>query len=204
VSVIAAMQDCERAARDRGLAAGLARALAGALADTPVQAVAPGRYAAVCAGDVPEGAAVRTHRLAGAEGITFVHCPGERPPGGPGLSDLGRLLAAVRLGLVRRTLDLAVAHLSGRDGGGEPLSRKQLVTGAIADIVAGVELLRAQAQSQHDQAGLQDVHARIDELGWEVAKLFGAAGYLADHPARALYVSALAANTWIAAEGARQ
>jgi alkylation response protein AidB-like acyl-CoA dehydrogenase len=192
------MQECERAGRDDGLAAGLAIALAG----TDVAATAPGRYAAVAERDVPPGAAVRRHSLADREGVVFVECPGDRPQAAAGLSEIGRLFAAVRLGLVRRTLDLAVEHLSGRESGGEPLVRKQLVIGAIADVIAGVELLREQALSQRGTSALGDLHYRLDELGWQVTKLFGAAGYIADHPARALYVAALGANTWIDREGA--
>src|SRR5262245_24096385 len=104
------MQECELVAR----ADGLAPALAAALAGTEVTATAPGRYAAVPARDVPAGAAVRTHSLAGLEDVVFVECPGERPRGSLDLVEVGRLLAAVRLGLVRRLLDQAVEHLSGR------------------------------------------------------------------------------------------
>ena len=48
-----------------------------------------------------------------------------------------------------------------------------------------------------DPEALADLHSQLDELGWEVTKLFGAAGYMTDHPARALYVSALVASAWI-------
>lgn len=195
-----AMQECEQIARSQGLAAGLARALSGA----QVAATAPGRYAAVRAEDVPRGAAVRTHNLADAEDIVFLECPGGRPRSAPDLVEIGRLVAAVRLGVLRRMLDQAVEHLSNREAGGEPLVRKQLVTGTIADVIAGVELLRIYAQTQNEPAAIADVHNQIDELGWEVAKLFGAAGYIADHAARSLYVSALVANTWIDREGAER
>lgn len=189
----AIVQDCEQVARNEGLAAGLSAALAG----TEVSATAPGRYAAVPARDVPAGAATYPHSLADREDIAFVECPGERPAGTLGLVELGRMIAAVRLGVVRRLLDEAVEHLSGRVVGDEPLVRKQLIVGAVADIIAEVELLRAYANSQQDPDALGDVHTKIDDLGWEVLKLFGAAGYIADHPGRALYVSALVANTWV-------
>lgn len=187
------MMECERTGRDAGLAAGLALTLRG----TAVADIAPGRYAAVPDKDLPDGAAVRRHRLADGEGIVFLECPGERPADAEGLAGTGRLLAAVRLGLVRRTLDQAVEHLSDRLSGGEPLIRKQLITGAIADVMADVELLREYATGQAEPVALADVHNRIDDLGWQVTKLFGAAGYLADSPGGALYVSALAANTWV-------
>ena len=197
--------ECERIGRTSGLAAGLAAVLSG----RDVAATAPGRYAAVPAELVPESdsANVRRHSLADREGIVFAECPGERPTAVNGtvsadLAEIGALLAAVRLGVVRHMLDLAVGHLSERDSGGEPLIRKQLVTGAVADVIAGVELLREQALVQRDPVALGDLHARIDDLGWQTTKLFGASGYIADHPVRALYVSALCANTWSDREGA--
>lgn len=189
----AVMRTCEQIARTEGLAGGLAAALA----DTDVTALAPGRYAAVPGHQVPEGAQVRTHRLADYEDIVFVACPGERPQPCMETVELARAMAAVRLGVVRRLLDDAVTHLTERVMGDEPLIRKQLITGAVADILAEIELLRGYADCQRDPAAVGDLHGRLDELGWQVLKLFGAAGYLADHPARALYVSALVANTWI-------
>ncbi|WNI18955.1 acyl-CoA dehydrogenase family protein [Actinacidiphila sp. ITFR-21] len=194
-----AMQECERTARDEGLAAGLDAALSG----IEVTGTAPGRYAAVSIRQVPAGSSVRTHSIADREDVVFVECPGERP-GGPRVAEVGRLLAAVRLGLARRLLDQAVEHLTERTGGGEPLIRKQMVTGNIADIIGEVELLRAYAQSRTDPAAVGDLHNRIDDLGRQVAKLFGAIGYIADHPARALYVSSLVANTWIGRQGAEE
>jgi hypothetical protein len=193
-----AMGECERLARDEGLAAGLAMALAGIEA----VATAPGRFAAVPCPDAPAGTPVRTDSMADREGIVFVECPGERPAGTHSLVEVGRMLAAVRLGIVRRMLDQAVQHLTDRVVGDEPLIRKQLVTGTVADVMAEIELLRGYADAQHDPEALGDLHARLDEMGWQVAKLFGAAGYIADHPARVLYVSALVANTWVDREGA--
>ena len=191
------LAECERIGRETGLAAGLASALSGiSVADT-----APGRYAAVPAAGPDDGAAVLRHRLADAEGVVFLECPGRCPEAGPTWTQTGRLLAAVRLGVLRAALDQAVEHLSGRLSGGEPLIRKQLITGAIADIMAGTEMVRAYAQTQGGPAALADIHTRLDTLGWEVLKLFGAAGYLADSPGRALYVSALVAGTWVPARG---
>ena len=200
-AVPAALRDFERIGRTEGLAAGLTAILDG----RDVAATAPGRFAAVPRLSAPgmESAAVhKQHSLADREGIAFAELPSPRPPAGPALAEIGALLAAVRLGVVRRLLDLAVEHLSARDCGGELLIRKQLVTGTVADVVAEVELLREQIPGYRDCAALADLHNRIDELGWQVTKLFGAAGYIADHPVRALYVSALCANTWIGREGA--
>lgn len=194
------MAQCERIGRECGLAAGLALALSG----IEVAEAAPGRYAAVPAEAVALDAPVLRHRLAELEGIALLECPGGCPAGdGAALAEVGRRLAAVRLGVLRAVLDQAVEHLSDRVSGGEPLVRKQLITGAIADVVCGIEMVRTYAEALSEPAALGDVHSQIDALGWEVAKLYGAAGYLADGPGRALYVSALAAGTWVAREEAR-
>lgn len=205
------IKQCERTARTQGLAAGLLLALTG----FDFLAMAPGRYAAVPAKAAPDAVPVLPHSLASSEDIVFIDCGRSRPAapghGGTGLAEFGRRLAAVRLGLTRRLLDAAVAHLSERYGGGEPLVRKQLVTGTTADVVSGIELLRQYAclpaadpppagTSADDASGLAavaDLHARITDLDEKVIGLFGAAGFIADHPVRALYVSALVANTWV-------
>jgi Acyl-CoA dehydrogenase, C-terminal domain len=193
----AGLSECELAGREAGLAAGLALALSG----TAAADVAPGRYAAVPAEGLADDVPVLRHRLADAEGIVFLDRPGERPADAPELAEVGRLLAAVRIGLLRRILDQVVEHLSGRLSGGEPLIRKQLIAGAVADVMAGLELLRGYAAAQRGPVALADVHNRLDELGWEVATLYGAAGYLSDGPGRALHVSSLAAGTWVPREG---
>jgi alkylation response protein AidB-like acyl-CoA dehydrogenase len=214
--------DYEQAARDQGLAAGLGLALA----DCDIPATAPGRYAAVPARLADGGRPVLTNSLAGREDIVFMDCGlvRSRPPAAASTGELaaaisrrrdlaavGRRLAAVRLGLTRRLLDGAVDHLASRTGGAEPLIRKQMLVGTIADVIAGVELLRALAPPRPARTVpadavpadgvLADLHARITELDWQVIRLFGAAGYIADHPVRALYVSALVANTWVVGGG---
>jgi alkylation response protein AidB-like acyl-CoA dehydrogenase len=187
------LRRCEQTAR----AEGLATAATVALSEVDIAATAPGRWVAVPATRVPEDAVVRRHSLAGLEDIVFQECPGARPAGTGELVEIGRRLAAVRLGVLRRALDQAVEHLSGREGGGEPLVRKQLVVGALAGVMADIELLRQRASTETGPAALADLHDCLDELGWRVTQLFGAAGYIADHPARALYVSALLASTWV-------
>ncbi|MFC0541217.1 acyl-CoA dehydrogenase family protein [Kutzneria chonburiensis] len=192
------LEQCERIARDEGLAAGLAAALSG----TEVTAAAPGSFAAVPAASVADGAEIRTHSLADREDIVFLACPGERPAADYTLAEIGRLLAAVRIGTVRRLLDEAIAYLSERTVADEPLIRKQLITGTVGDVAAELELARAYASVPLAPDALADLHSTLDELGWQVTQLFGAAGYVADHAVRALYVSALVANTWIDRKGA--
>ena len=194
------MSECERAGREAGLAAGLALALSG----TAVAATAPGPYAAVPAAGLAEDAAVLRHRLADPDGIVFLECPGDRPADAPGLAEVGSLLAAVRLGVLRTVLDQVVEHLSGRFSGDEPLIRKQLITGSVADVMAGLEMLREYASTRPGQDALADIHNRIDDLGWEVAKLYGAEGYLAEGAGRVLYVSSMVAGTWVPREGVPQ
>ncbi|MFD1046228.1 acyl-CoA dehydrogenase family protein, partial [Kibdelosporangium lantanae] len=92
-----------------------------------------------------------------------------------------------------RMLDLAVERLSGRTFAGVPLIDQQLVAGAVADVVTDLELLRA----AHYEKSAADLHERVTEAGWTVTRMFGAEGYVADHPVRALYVSALVADIWI-------
>jgi hypothetical protein len=202
--------DCERIAYLAGLAAGLGQALV----DTDIAAATPGRFAAIPAGRLLPGMDVVPHSLAAAEGVSFVRIapPSGRPTNvraaGPAgstgaVGSLGLLLAAARLGVTRRLADNAIAHLSARTSGGEPLIRKQLVLGAIADILVGVEALRRYLETagpKTSSESIVDIHDRIGELDWDVTMLFGASGYLADQPVRVLYVSALVANTWVSRE----
>ncbi len=198
--------DYEKIGYTDGLSAGLAMVLAD-LDDADLAAAAPGGFAAVPAQRVDDGATVVEHRMATSEGVAIldVRLPsglvslrhaGDRP------DVVGLRLAAVRIGLTRKLLDQAVEHLTGRTGGGEPLIRKQLNLGAIADTLAALELLRRYLETaarRPSRESIVDIHDQITRLDWEVAKLFGANGYLADHPVRALFVAELVANTWVGA-----
>ena len=193
---------CEAAAHDGGLTSGLELALRAVDIDAP-----PGRVAALPSGQLPAGAAVVPHRLAQAEGITFVTWPDQPAhPAHPAPEKRQRpdrttvfaaLLGAVRVGVSRRLLDDAVAHLSGRTGGGEPLIRKQLVLGTVADVITALDAVRQLLLvAHHVPAAVADAHDRITALDWDTAKLFGASGFLADGPVRAAYVGRLAADCW--------
>lgn len=215
---------CEAAAHERGLAPALELALreagpgvpSGRIGALPAAAVPAG--AAVLPHRLAEREGVRFVRLP-------LPAPGPQPPAaappadpapssdaapaGPpadavsaevpsSAASFGALLGAVRIGLARRLLDDAVAHLSGRTSGGEPLTRKQLVLGTVADVHTGLaavrELLRVAGGSP---AAVADAHERLTALDWEAAKLLGAAGFLADGPARAGYVGWLVAASWL-------
>lgn len=199
---------CEAAAHDGGLTSGLELALRAVDIDAP-----PGRVAALPSGRLPAGAAVVPHRLAQAEGITFVTWPEHPAPAEHPAPEqrqprqrrqrpdrttvFAALLGAVRVGVSRRLLDDAVAHLSGRTGGGEPLIRKQLVLGTVADVITALEAVRQLLLvAHHVPAAVADAHDRITALDWDTAKLFGASGFLADGPVRAAYVGRLAADCW--------
>ncbi|WP_432933186.1 acyl-CoA dehydrogenase family protein [Microbispora sp. CA-135349] len=133
--------------------------------------------------------------------------PGVRPPPelAPELAaELVAGLAAARLGVARRLLDLAVEHLTRRHADGEPIIRRQLVQGTVADALAAIDMCRHMARQAAAPAAAPAaalaagrLHARIGEIGWWIATLFGAAGYLADHPAAELYVSELVADVWV-------
>lgn len=201
---------CEAAAHDGGLASGLALALAEAGVPAP-----PGPVAALPTSSVPAAARVVPHRLAEREGVSFVRWPltpdgpdgpgspeGRGGPHGAGTDADGNrlvaLLGAVRAGLARRLLDDAVAHLSGRVAEGEPISRKQMVRGTVADVHTGLEaVLRLLRVAGHVPAAVADAHDRITALDWEAAKLLGASGFVADGAARPGYVGWLVAQTWL-------
>ncbi|MGW2182058.1 acyl-CoA dehydrogenase family protein [Streptomyces sp. NPDC001732] len=188
---------CEAAAYEGGPVRGLALALAGADTGPP-----PGGIGALPSSDVPPDAEVVPNRLASLEGISFVRWPlpgpAPKPPDTARLRSPAALLAAARVGVVRRLLDDAVAHLSARSAGGELLSQKQLVRGVVADVHTESEaVLRLLRVAGHVPAAVIDAHDRLTALDWEAAKLHGAAGFLADGPARAGYVAWLVAESWL-------
>jgi hypothetical protein len=189
---------CEDAARSKGLAAGLDTALS----DIDVARAAFGSVVAVPAG-IPAVAQV-PHPLAEAEGIIFVRVA----PGGDtraAVTVAGRL-ARARIGLSASALAAAAQLLQDRSAGGEPIARKQLVVGDIAECSLDIDIVRQQADlvaASTDLAAAADLHGRIDELDWRIARLFGASGYVTGGSAAqphgtALYVSALVAHCWVA------
>jgi hypothetical protein len=185
------IMECERVGHAKGLAAGLSTALAAAGATDP-----PGRIAALPTDQVPEGAAVVPNAMAEQEGISFVRWPESSAE--PALDSLAVLLGAVRIGVTRNLMEHAVTHLSGRTSGGEPTVRKQLVLGAIADAMTAADAARECLLVAGDvPAAVVDTHDRLTELDWEATKLLGASGFITDSPARAGYVSRLAANCWV-------
>ncbi|MEU3251188.1 acyl-CoA dehydrogenase family protein [Streptomyces sp. NPDC006997] len=185
---------CEAAAYDAGPARGLALALATADPGPP-----PGGVGALPSRDVPPDAEVVPHRLAALEGVSFVRLSTPGPAAAAARPwALAAHLAAVRAGVVRRLVDDAVTHLARRSAGGELLSQKQLVRGVVADTHTELEaVLRLVRVAGHLPAAVVDAHDRLTALDWEAAKLLGAAGFLADGPARAGYVAWLVGESWL-------
>ena len=188
-----AISECERAVQSGGLAAGLTLALDGA-----DDRAAPGSVAALPARLVPAGAPLIRHEAAAAEGISFVRAPARRAITDDELTALGARLGAARLAVTSQLLDRAVQHLSGRTAAGEPVIRKQLVAGALSDAQVVIETARRCLRvAAHLPVAVADVHGRITETDWELAKLLGASGYAGPGTARRAFVSRLIANCWV-------
>jgi hypothetical protein len=187
--------------RDLGQSLDLAAGLAAVLDGLDPEAVAPEGLAVLPTVGLPAGACVLPHALAARDGLSVVRFP--RRPGGAGYGrgltgSRAAALAAVRLGVLSRMLDMAVWRLAGRRFGGVLLIDKQLVIGAVADVVTDLELSAAASVDDDTAAEIAAAqHERLTEVGWMVARFFGAEGYIADHPVRALYVSTLIADVWV-------
>ncbi|MFC8453503.1 acyl-CoA dehydrogenase family protein [Kitasatospora sp. NPDC057223] len=182
--------------REGGLAAGLAAVLDG----LDPAAAAPGAVALLPAASAPPGAELLTHPFAALEGLALVRLAAGTTATGPGLTGpRAAALAAVRIGLLSRMLDAAVRRLEARRFGGLPLVDRQLVGAALADVATEIEVATAAAGRPDAPAeAVRDQHERLTEAGWTTTRLFGAEGYLTDHPVRCLHLSALAADLWLA------
>jgi hypothetical protein len=186
--------ECERAGVTEGLAAGVELALAGTTATA-----APGTVAALASTAVPAHTPTLHHELAEQHGISLV--PNTVPDAVPDARRilLAARLASARLGVTGRLLATVIAHLAGRVSGGEPMIRKQLVQGALADAQVNVEVLRQLLRSAStSDVAVADVHDRLSEQDWELAKLLGASGYAGAAVAGEVFVSRLVANCWLA------
>jgi hypothetical protein len=185
------LERCEETARTQGLSAGLAVALA----EVDLARTAAGRVVGV-----PEELASAGQLVVSVEPVVFIRIPSRGSEADPVPPALPAALARVRIGVSSAALAAAAEFLSARSSAGEPLVRKQLVVGTIADAVVELDLVRYEATvlaHVPDTGVAADVHTRIDRLDWEVAKLFGAGGYLTGHRAHGLYVSSLVANSWL-------
>lgn len=100
-------------------------------------------------------------------------------------------LAAVRVGLDRRLLAGAIDTLARRVSEGAPLTDRQLVRAEIAEIAVVLETVEAALAAGMTPAQAPLWHDELDRADQALARLFGGAGYLDDHPARALRLVAL-------------
>jgi hypothetical protein len=189
---------CEEAARTTGFAAGLAEVLTNVdVADAAFGAVVAIPTTTAGTGTVP-------NPLAEAEGISFMRVkPGRDARAAATVA--GRL-ARARIGLSAAALAAAAQRLRHRTAGGEPIVRKQLVIGSIAEASLELNILRHQAalvSRSLEPAAAGHLHKGIDDVAWQIAMLFGASGYvtggpLAEKHGTALYVSTLVAHSWVA------
>ncbi len=206
-----------RLAREGGLAAGLGAALAqtgpvpcsrrgrtllpagwGQLVDCWQPAGAAGAHGS-CA------SVVLPHPVAAAEGLELIEVTLAGPIAltattGPAARWSARLIA-VRVGLTDRMLGLAVGHLAGRESDGAPLTSLQLVQGAIADVTSCLEICRhglevIDSEPPGPAQAFDWMHDRLDRADLAISGMFGAAGYLADHPVRCLRLVALLRDLW--------
>jgi hypothetical protein len=76
---------------------------------------------------------------------------------------------------------------------------KQLVQGTLADALVATETARCGLATENRTA-LIDVHDRLTQVDWQLARMLGASGYVGRNPACGAYVSRLVANCWVARE----
>ena len=191
---------CEEAGRRDGLAAGLALALASLDAGA-----APGGVAALPADAVPAGSGTEVirHDMAHAEGIAFVRPATRQSVPAEELTALAARLGGVRIGATLHLMEQVTAHLSRRVFGGEPILAKQLVQGTLADALVATETARCGLIAEvSTHAAIVDVHDRLTQVDWQLARMLGASGYVGRNPACGAYVSRLVANCWVAREEA--
>ena len=141
---------------------------------------------------------IERHDLARSEHVELVRVtprqPAARTVTGPALpapdpvngSGWPAGLLAVRAGLSRRLLGRALDQLAGRTSDGAPLTERQLVRAEIAEVAIVLETVEAVLPVPPSGSDTDFWHAEMDRADLTLARLFGAAGYLDDHPARAL------------------
>ncbi|GAA2368542.1 hypothetical protein Cme02nite_73110 [Catellatospora methionotrophica] len=207
--------ELRRVARERGLAAGLGAIIRGGVpvpcSATGLTLLPVGVLGEVAAWRLPGATVpadratvtVLAHALGETEGLTQVRivARGEQVPSQrtaePEPDDAVLLLASVRLGLLEHMLEAAVAHLNSRIVDGRPLTTRQMIQAAVADTVTVARTIAHVLDDPELPGGaLAEAHERLDEAGWTVTTLFGAGGYLREHPVRCLYVAGLVHDAW--------
>ncbi|SDC50096.1 acyl-CoA dehydrogenase family protein [Streptomyces prasinopilosus] len=126
-------------------------------------------------------------------------------PDGAAAADYGgwcETLSWLRLGLCDRLLDTVLVHLSGRTSGGEPLLRRQLLKGALADVEIERHELRAMLAELDTADGtyfpaLADLHERITDSERALLRLSGAHGFTAHGPGALAHTSELLGDVYV-------
>ena len=139
-------------------------------------------------------------RVAALEGLTLVRAERAPEPARAGPAELPFILLALRVGLTRRMLGLAIEHLRGRMSDGRPLVQRQMVQDNVAEVAAALEIctsaITAAAGPAVGARSTEWMHDRLDRADNLVVGMFGAAGFLLDHPVRCLHVVALLRDLW--------
>ena len=138
--------------------------------------------------------------VAALEGLALVQAerPAEPAPVRP--AELPFIFLALRVGLTRRMLGLAIEHLRGRMSDGRPLIQRQMVQDSVAEVAAALEICSSAITARPGAAvgtrSTEWMHDRLDRADNLVVAMFGAAGFLLDHPVRCLHVVALLRDLW--------
>ena len=139
-------------------------------------------------------------RLAALEGLALVQAERPPEPAHARPAELPFILIALRVGLTRRMLGLAIEHLRGRMSDGRPLIQRQMIRGSIAEVAATLEIcssaIAAASSTPLGTRPTEWMHDRLDRADNLVVAMFGAAGFLLDHPVRCLHVVALLRDLW--------
>ncbi|WP_304166512.1 VfmB protein [Lonsdalea britannica] len=94
---------------------------------------------------------------------------------------LSLIVAALRLGVVARMLDISYAHLNARSSFGQKTTRHQLIKASFASIYGEITQLLGQLSVRLEQADYEDLeqeHLAITHLSGQAEKLMGGHGYL--------------------------
>ncbi|WP_420121629.1 hypothetical protein [Nakamurella sp.] len=146
--------------------------------------------AARCRVEIEPSALARLEQLVRIRVIPATVDPAGPSSGGPPARGPAAL-AAVRAGLDRRLLGGAIDTLARRVSDGAPLTDRQLVRAEIAEIAVVLETVESALSAGMTPAQASLWHDELDRADQALARLVGGAGYLDDHPVRALRLVAL-------------
>ncbi|WJV65414.1 acyl-CoA dehydrogenase family protein [Pectobacteriaceae bacterium CE70] len=99
----------------------------------------------------------------------------------PGTPQQSLLVAALRLGLAAKILDMSYTHLNQRQSFGQKTTRHQLIKASFSEIYADITQLKFQLilrLEEGDFTGLEQEHDAITQLTNKAEKLMGGHGFL--------------------------